>query len=172
MASSTGAKSIWRKRLPLLIVGIVAVALVLPALVYGGFMVNVATVTFSETTGSLSTTAPQSSVASVTVYNYMAMKTGGTLQTSDQSISNTEVAKITISLTLTTPSGTNTTVTISNIQGGIGTRSHTVTLGPGEGVRQSGNFLLTINISVNITTPAGVSVTSLSLTMTKSFTVP
>ncbi len=171
MASSTGAKSIWRKRLPLLIIAIVAVALVLPALVYGGFMVNVATVSFSETTGSLTVTTPQSSVASVTVYNYMAMKTGGTLQTSDQSISNSEVAKITISLTLTTPSGTNTTVTISNIQGGIGTRSHTVTLGPGEGVRQSGTFLLRINISVNITTPAGVSVTSLSLTMTKSFVV-
>ncbi len=171
MASSTGAKSAWRKRVPFLIIAIVAVALVLPALVYGGFMVNVATVTFSETTGSLTATTPQSSVASVTVYNYMAMKTGGTVQTRDQSISNSEVAKITISLTLTTPSGTNTTVNISNIQGGIGTRSHTVTLGPGEGVRQAGTFLLTIDISVNITTPAGVSVTSLSLTMTKSFTV-
>ena len=135
-------------------------------------MVNVATVTFSETTGSLTATTPQSSVASVTVYNYMAMKTGGNVQTSDQGISNSEVAKISISLTLTTPSGTNTTVTVSNIQGGIGTRSHTVMLGPGEGVRQSGTFLLTIKISVDITTPAGVSVTSLSLTMTKSFTIP
>ncbi len=59
----------------------------------------------------------------------------------------------------------------TNIQGGIGTRSHTVVLGPGEGVTQSGKFLLTINISVDITTPAGVHVSSLSLTMTKSFTV-
>src|SRR5437667_5508033 len=101
----------------------------------------------------------------------MAMKAGGTFQTSDQSISNTEVAKVTISLTLTTPSGTNVTVTNSNIQGGIGTRSHTVVLGPGEGVRESGTFTLTIKISVDITTPAGVSVTSLSLTMEKSFTV-
>ena len=150
---------------------IVAVALVAPAVAYGGFMVNVATVTFSETSGSLTATTPQSSVASITVYNYMAMKAGGTFQTSDQSISNTEVAKVTISLTLTTPSGTNVTVTNTNIQGGIGTRSHTVVLGPGEGVKQSGTFLLTINISVDITTPAGVQVSSLSLTMTKSFTV-
>ncbi len=134
-------------------------------------MVNVATVTFNETTGSLTATTPQSSVASVTVYNYMAMKAGGTFQTSDQSISKTEVAKVTISLTLTTPSGTNVTVTNTNIQGGIGTRSHTVVLGPGEGVRQSGKFLLTINIGVDITTPAGVQASSLSLTMTKSFTV-
>jgi len=134
-------------------------------------MVNVATITFNETTGSLTATTPQSSVASVTVYNYMAMKAGGTFQTSDQSISNTEVAKVTISLTLTTPSGTNVTVTNTNIQGGIGTRSHTVVLGPGEGLQQSGKFLLTINISVDITTPAGVQVSSLSLTMTKSFTV-
>jgi|SRR5439155_8991634 len=119
-------------------------------------MVNVATVTFNEATGSLTATTPQSSVASVTVYNYMAMKAGGTFQTSSQSISNT---------------GTNVTVTNTNIQGGIGTRSHTVVLGPGEGVRQSGKFLLTINISVDITTPAGVQVSSLSLTMTKSFTV-
>jgi hypothetical protein len=153
------------------IVAIVAAALVAPAVAYGGFMVNVATVTFSETTGSLTATTPQSSVASVTVYNYMAMKAGGTFQTSDQSISNTEVAKVNISLVLTTPSGTNVTVTNTNIQGGIGTRSHTVVLGPSEGVRQSGTFLLTINISVDITTPAGVQVSSLSLTMTKSFTV-
>ncbi len=171
MASSTGAKNLWRKRLPFVIVAIVIVALVAPAIVYGGFSVNVATITFSETTGSLTATAPQSSVASVTVYNYLAMKAGGTLQTSDQSISNTEVAKITISLMLTTPSGTNVTVSNSNIQGGIGTRSHTVVLGPGDGVRESGTFTLTINISVDITTPAGVSVTSLSHTMTKSFTV-
>lgn len=151
---------------------VVAVALVAPAVAYGGFMVNVATVTFSETTGSLTATTPQSSVASVSVYNYMAMKAGSTFQTNDQSISNTEVAKITFSLTLTTPSGTNVTVTNTSIQGGIGTRNHTVMLGPGEGVRQSGTFLLTINISVYITTPAGVQVSSLSLTMTKSFTVP
>lgn len=139
-----------------MIVAVVAVALVAPAVAYGGFMVNVATVTFNEATGSLTATTPQSSVASVTVYNYMAMKAGGTFQTSSQSISNT---------------GTNVTVTNTNIQGGIGTRSHTVVLGPGEGVRQSGKFLLTINISVDITTPAGVQVSSLSLTMTKSFTV-
>jgi hypothetical protein len=101
----------------------------------------------------------------------MGMKAGGTFQTSDQSISNTEVAKVNISLVLTTPSRTNVTVTNTNIQGGIGTRSHTVVLGPGEGVRQSGTFSLTINISVDITTPAGVQVSSLSLTMTKSFTV-
>lgn len=139
-----------------MIVAVVAVALVAPAVAYGGFMVNVATVTFNEATGSLTATTPQSSVASVTVYNYMAMKAGGTFQTSSQSISNT---------------GTNVTVTNTNIQGGIGTRSHTVVLGPGEGLQQSGKFLLTINISVDITTPAGVQVSSLSLTMTKSFTV-
>jgi hypothetical protein len=171
MATSTGEKNAWRKRLPFMIVAIAVIALVAPAVAYGGFMVNVATVTFSETTGSLTATSPQSSVASVTVYNYVAMKAGGTFHTSDQSISNTEVAKITISLVLTTPSGTNVTVTNTNIQGGIGTRSHTVALGPGEGVTQSGMFLLTINISVDITTPAGVQVSSLSLTMTKSFTV-
>lgn len=154
-----------------MILAIVAVSLVVPAIAYGGFVVNVAIVTFNETTGSLTATTPQSSVASVSVYNYMAMKAGGTFQTSEQSISNTEVAKITISLVLTTPSGTNVTVTNTNTQGGIGTRSHTVVLGPGEGVRQSGTFLLTINISVDITTPAGVQVSSLSLTMTKTFVV-
>ncbi len=171
MAASAGSAGKWRKRIPLVIVAVVAVSLVVPAIAYGGFMVNVATVTFNETTGSLTATTPQSSVASVSVYNYMAMKAGGTFQTSDQSISNTEVAKITISLILTTPSGTNVTVTNTDIQGGIGTRSHTVVLGPGEGVRQSGTFLLTINISVDITTPAGVQVSSLSLTMTKTFIV-
>jgi len=170
-SSSTGPSKAWRKRLPFLIIAIAVVALIAPAVAYGGFMVNVATVTFSETTGSLTATPPQSSVASVNVYNYMAAKAGGTLQTSDGSTSNSEVAKITISLVLTTPSGTNVTVTNSNIQGGIGTRSHTVMLGPGEGVRGSGTFTLTIKISVDITTPAGVPVTSPSLTMTKSFTV-
>lgn len=135
-------------------------------------MVNVATVTFSETTGSLTATAPQSSVASVTVYNYMGSKVGGTLRTTDQSISNTEIAKIVITLRLVTPSGENITVSVVNIQGGIGTMEHTVTLGPGEGIRQSGAFTLTINIGVEITTPAGVSVTSMSLPMTKNFTVP
>ncbi len=48
-----------RKCLPLLLVAIVALALATPAVVYGGFMVNVATATFSETTGSLTATTPQ-----------------------------------------------------------------------------------------------------------------
>ncbi len=135
-------------------------------------MVNVATITFSETTGSLTATTPQSSLAQVTVYNYMAMKIGGTVHTTDQSVTNTQVAKITIELKLKTPSGQNTTVSLTNIEGGIGTREHSVILGPGEGVRESGTFTLTINISVQITTPTGVSVTSLSMSMSKSFTVP
>ncbi len=135
-------------------------------------MVNVASITFSETTGSLTSTTPQSSVASVSVYNYMVMKAGGTVTTSDRSITNTEVAKIAIELKLTTPSGQNVTVSATTIQGGIGTRDHTVTLGPGEGVRESGTFTLTINISADMTTPAGVSVTSVSMSLVKSFTVP
>ncbi len=171
-SSTTGPGNVLRRRLPLLVVAIIAIALVLPAAVYGGFMVSVATVTFSETTGSLTASTPQASVSSTTVYNYVALKMGGTLRTSDQAVSANEVARVTIALRLLTPSGQNVTVSVLNIQGGIGTREHRIVLGPGEGVRQSGVFLLTINISVDITTPAGVNVTSLSLSMTKTFTVP
>ncbi len=134
-------------------------------------MVNVATVTFSEITGSLAATTPQSSVSQVTVYNYMAMRAGGTVSTNERSVTNTEVAKITIQLRLTTPSGQNITVSNVNVQGGIGTRDHTVTLGPGEGVRESGTFTLNIMISVQITTPTGVNVTSLSMNLAKTFSV-
>ncbi len=45
------------------------------------------------------------------------MRAGGTVTTSDRSITNTEVAKITIELKLTTPSGQNVTLSVTNIQG-------------------------------------------------------
>ncbi len=71
------------------------------------------------------------------------MRAGGTVTTSDRSITNTEVAKITIELKLTTPSGQNVTLSVTNIQGGVGTRDHTIILGPGEGVRESSTFTVT-----------------------------
>ena len=135
-------------------------------------MVNVATVNFSETTGSLTATTPQSSVASVSVYNYMITRVNGPISTTERGTPGANVAKMTIELRLTTPSGQNVTVSITNIQGGVGTRDHTVTLGPGEGVRASGNYTLTIIINAQITTPQGAPVESLSLTMSHSFTVP
>ena len=161
----------WRKLVYLVLLIIAAVILVAPAEAYGGFTVKVATVTFSETTGSLTATTPQSSVASMNVYQYMLSKAGGPVITVDRSTGGTAIAKITIQLALATPSGQSVTVSTVNIQGSVGTRDHTIFLGPGEGVKGSGYYSLTITINADITTPQGTLLESLSTSQIYAFTV-
>lgn len=157
--------------LALLAIGIPALILVAPAVVYGGFAVPVNTVSFGVTTGSLTVATPQSAVTTVTVYQYLAMKAGGMVKTSDGSLSNTQVASITIHLTLTTPSGQTVTLSNINLSGGIGTRTHTLTLGPDEGVRGTGSFTLNITVDAQISTPSGVLVGTFSQSINTTFIV-
>jgi hypothetical protein len=160
-----------RKILLIALLIIAAAVTLAPAAAYGGFAVNVATVKFSETTGSLTTTTPQTNVASMNVYQYMLSRSSGPVITVDKSTVGSNVAQITMVLNLSPPTGQTLATTTVNIQGSTGTRDHTIYLGPGEGVKGSGNYSLSITISVQIITPQGTPVESLSQTIVTAFTV-
>ncbi len=172
-ASEAPARS--RKKLILAAgIGIVlAVALLMPVVVYGGFMVHVSRITFNETTGSLSATNAQASVETMTAYEYMfSVKTGGMIRTSDSNTSSSMgVANITMKLKLTNPSGQTLDVGHVNISGAMGTRSHTIYLGADEGVRLPGNYHLEIVITASVAPVGGLLQLNLTTTVTADFTI-
>jgi hypothetical protein len=172
-APQTPARS--RKKLYIVagVLAVVAVGLAAPALVYGGFMVPVATVRFGETTGSLTATSANATVESMIVYEYMfSTRSGGMVRTSDSDVSSSRgAANITMSLKLTNPSGQTLDLGNVNISGGLGTRNHTIYLGASEGVRVSGSYTLDVVITASVAPVGGLLELNLTKTVTASFTV-
>jgi hypothetical protein len=160
-----------KKLLVLLVIVIVAVVLVIPPALAGGLMVPVSKVVFNETTGSLSATQATANVSLVTAYEYyFLIRTGGMVRTSDTSVNSNGNTTITMDLKLTSPSGQTTDLGNTNINGGIGTRSHTIYLSVDQGVRVSGSYTLNVYITASVTV-GGLLHASLQTTVTSSFTV-
>lgn len=155
------------------ILAVVAVALLAPAVVYGGFMVPVSKVRFGETTGSLMATSANATVETMTVYEYMfSVRTGGMVRTSDTDVASSRgAANITMTLKLTNPSGQTLDLGNINISGGLGTREHTIYLGASEGVRVPGSYRLDIVITANVAPVSGLLQLNLTTTITVNFTV-
>src|SRR5467141_1559339 len=142
-----------KKILPLAIIAVIIIAILLvPVALAGGFTVPVSKLTFNETTGSLVYSNVQMSVSSVTAYEYyLSIRSRGTIQTTDTDASSSGgTGNITISLLLTNPSNQTIDLGHTNINGGIGTRSHTVYLSIDQGVRASGTYKLDITITANL----------------------
>src|SRR5690348_7950505 len=141
-----------KKLLVLLVIVIVALVLVIPPALAGGLMVPVSKVVFNETTGSLSATQATANVSLVTAYEYyFLIRTGGMVRTSDTSVNSNGNTTITMDLKLTNPSGQTTDLGNTNINGGIGTRSHTIYLSVDQGVRVSGSYTLNVYITASVT---------------------
>ena len=155
------------------ILAVVVIALVAPAVVYGGFMVPVSKVRFRETTGSLSATSANAIVQTMTVYEYMfSVRSGGMVQTSDSDVSSSRgTANITMSLRLTNPSGQTLDLGSVNISGGLGTRDHTISLGASEGVRLPGTYKLDVVITASVAPVSGLLELNLTTTVIVNFTL-
>ena len=171
--SAPAAKKKSRKGLLVLLVIIAsAIVLVIPPALAGGLMVPVSKVVFGETTGSLSATQATANVSLITAYEYyFSIRAGGMFRTSDASVSNSNSnATITIDLKLTNPSGQTIDLGNTNISGGIGTRTHTIYLSIDQGVRISGSYTLSIDITANVTV-GGLLQLNLTHVVTTTFTV-
>src|SRR5881628_2097559 len=145
----SAAKPKSKKILPLAIIAVIIIAvLLLPVALAGGFTVPVSKLTFNETTGSLAYSNLQVNVSTVTVYEYyLSIRSRGTVQTTDTDVSSSRgTGNITISLMLTNPSNQTIDLGHTNINGGIGTRSHTVYLSIDQGVKAPGTYKLDITI--------------------------
>ena len=161
-----------KKILPLAIIAVIIIAILLvPVALAGGFTVPVSKLTFDETTGSLVYSNVQLTTSVVTVYEYyLSIRSRGTVQTSDTSVSSSQgTGNITISLLLTNPSNQTIDLGHTNINGGVGTRSHTVYLSIDQGVKAPGTYKLDIVITVNLSI-LGIPA-SASATITSSWTV-
>ena len=171
-ASPSASKPKSKKILPLAIIAVIIIAILLvPVALAGGFTVPVSKLTFNETTGSLVYSNVQVSVSTVTVYEYyLSIRSRGTVQTTDTDVSSSGgPVNITISLLLTNPSNQTIDLGHTNINGGIGTRSHTLYLSIDQGVKAPGTYKLDIVITVNLSI-LGIPA-SASATITSSWTV-
>jgi hypothetical protein len=157
--------------LAFLVIVVAAVVLVIPPALAGGLMVPVSKVVFGETTGSLSATQATANVSLITAYEYyFSIRAGGMFRTSDTSVNSNGNTTIKIDLKLTNPSGQTTDLGNTNINGGIGTRTHTIYLSIDQGVRVSGSYTLNIDITANVTV-GGFLQLNLTHVVTTTFTV-
>lgn len=134
-------------------------------------MVPVSKVVFNETTGSLSATQATANVSLVTAYEYyFSIRSGGMLRTTDTNVNSNGNTTIKMDLKLTNPSGLTTDLGNTNINGGIGTRTHTIYLSVDQGVRVSGSYTLNVYITASVTV-GGLLQANLSTVATSTFTV-
>jgi hypothetical protein len=155
----------------LVVIVIAAIVLVIPPALAGALMVPVSKVVFNETTGSLSATQATANVSLVTAYEYyFSIRTGGMFRTSDTSVNSNGNTTLKIDLKLTNPSGQTTDLGNTNVNGGIGTRTHTIYLSVDQGVRVSGSYTLSIDITASVTV-GGLLQANLTTTVTTTFTV-
>jgi hypothetical protein len=158
--------------LALLVIAVAAIVLVIPPAFAGGLMVPVSKVVFGETTGSLSATKATANVSLITAYEYyFSIRAGGMFRTSDTSVNSNGNTTIKIDLKLTNPSGQTTDLGNTNINGGIGTRTHTIYLSIDQGVRVSGSYTLNIDITANVTVGGFLQLNLTPLVVTTTFTV-
>jgi hypothetical protein len=158
--------------LALVVIVIAAIVLVIPPALAGGLMVPVSKVVFKETTGSLSATQATANVSLITAYEYyFSVRTGGMFRTSDTSVNSNGNTTIKIDLKLTNPSGQTIDLGNTNINGGIGTRTHTIYLSVDQGVRVSGSYTLNIDISASVSVGGILEANLPPLVITSTFTV-
>src|SRR5712664_755278 len=158
--------------LVLLVLVLAAVVLVIPPALAGGLMVPVSKVVFGETTGSLSATQATANVSLITAYEYyFSVRWGGMFRTSDTNVNSNGNTTIKIDLKLTSPSGATVDLGNTNVNGGIGTRTHTIYLSIDQGVRVSGSYTLNIDITANVTVGGFLQLNLTPLVVTTTFTV-
>jgi len=150
-----------KKILAVLVAMVVSIILITPPGYYGSLTVRVARVTFDETTfesqSGMSYSGLQAKVEGRNVYDYTyGIEAGGIIRTSDTLVSSSQgTVSMTMHVTVTAPSSSIFNSLGVTLDGGVGARSHTIYLGPAEGVRDPGLYAVTISVSVTITPTGG-----------------
>lgn len=172
MSTSAAQKAKRKGLLVLLVIVGIAIILVAPPALAGGLTVPVAKTTFGERTGSLVAANATTTVQAMTAYEYdFSVKAGGMFRTSDTSVSSSNGnTTITIDLKLTNPSGQTTDLGTTKINGGLGTRAHTVYLSVDQGVQVQGSYVLNIYVTASVTV-GGILQSNLSAALYTSFTI-
>ena len=130
--------------------------LLIPSLYYGSFTLQIGRIVFNETTNlgqpSLSYSGAGGRAEPHSVYDYaFIIEPGGILRTVDTSTSTLQATTVvTIKVTITNFAGRVVGALTTKINGGIGQRSHTLYLGPNEGVRQGEVYSAQITITATI----------------------
>jgi len=172
MSAPTAKKKSRKGLLALVVIAIAAIVLVIPPALAGGLMVPLSKVVFNETTGSLSATQATANVSLVTAYEYyFSIRSGGMFRTSETNVNSNGNTTIKIDLKLTNPSGQTTDLGNTNVNGGIGTRTHTIYLSVDQGVRVSGSYTLNIDITASVTVGGFLEVNITPVVITTTFTV-
>jgi len=172
MSAPTAKKKSRKGLLALVVIAIAAIVLVIPPSLAGGLMVPLSKVVFNETTGSLSATQATANVSLVTAYEYyFSIRSGGMFRTSETNVNSNGNTTIKIDLKLTNPSGQTTDLGNTNVNGGIGTRTHTIYLSVDQGVRVSGSYTLSIDITASVTVGGFLEVNITPVVITTTFTV-
>ncbi len=171
MAAPAPKKKSRKGLIALAVIVIAAIVLAVPPALAGGLMVPLSKVVFNETTGSLSATQATANVSLITAYEYyFSVRSGGMFRTSDTNVNSNGNTTIKIDLKLTNPSGLTTDLGNTNINGGLGTRTHTIYLSVDQGVRVSGSYTLNVDITASVTV-GGLLQANLTTTVTTTFTV-
>ncbi len=141
--------------LAILIIAVASLIILAPALYYGSFTLPVAKLEFNETTSVGQPPTYSGNLARVeadSVYLYVySIETAGIFRTNSPEVSAAQgTARIIINGTITTSYAkvVNLASTLEN--GGIGQRSHTVYLGPNEGVGKPGLYSASVTISATV----------------------
>jgi len=180
-----------RKKAAIIAIILVAAVALAPLALFGPF-VSVATVDLALTVSSapatkqnLQVVQPFSfdvsldhatvNVGTMTAYHYLATRLTGTIHTAEDGNPAGAIVQITITLNLTTPTNHSLVFTLNPVTGhGVGSKRVQIMLGPEEGLREHGEFHLTITIHVMVT-PPGFSEPVVDLTLepvNRTFTVP
>ncbi len=172
MSAPPSKKKSRKGLIALAVIVIAGIVLVIPPVLAGGLMVPVSKVVFSETTGSLSATQATANVSLITAYEYyFSVRSGGMFRTSDTNVNSNGNTTIKIDLKLTSPSGATVDLGNTNVNGGIGTRTHTIYLSIDQGVRVSGSYTLNIDITASVTVGGILEVGITPVVITTTFTL-
>ena len=172
MATPPRAKS--RKKLILAIVAIaVIVVVVTPVALAGNYRVPLEIIRFNEITGSTTYSGLNVTAQVVTAWEYyFSVRSQGMVRSSDSSVSsNGGMTNITLTMTLTNPSNQTIDLGRTSLNGGIGTRTHTIYLSIDQGVRANGSYKLAVVFAANVTLFGGVVELPFSTTLHSSFVV-
>ncbi|OLE91120.1 MAG: hypothetical protein AUF79_06310 [Crenarchaeota archaeon 13_1_20CM_2_51_8] len=172
-APAPKAKS--RKKIILAIIAVAIIAVVItPIALAGSYRVPIEIMSFDDTTGT-TTTSPSLRLTSqvVTAWEYyFSIRTQGMVRTSDSTVSSSGgTTNITLTMTLTNPSNQTIDLGQTNISGGIGTRTHTISLSIDQGVHANGSYKFDVKFTANVVLFGGVVELPFSTTLHSNFVI-
>lgn len=156
-----------------IIIGVLVIIVVSIALIVGIYpMVTVAkiNVTLEVTHSSSYDVFAKNMQIVVTKVSYIEYTFFGRRSVSEQEKMSADIIDLEVNFILQTPTGTNLTIGQFDLTG-EGFKDFNLVVGPNEGLEESGEFILFIEINLSVNPPAGPSL-ELNKTIEETFEVP